>query len=153
MSLVCLAVCGLTIAFAAHLRGQQLKETEKLSPLKDWEFPDAKHHRGGNVGSVFASDYSSPKTFDEVWTFYAKKIGYAEEYKPNLSFGGSSDRYSIQILNSTNDSAVAVSKRPSAKSATLLRRGAGESVTVFLSRAADEDKTYITLVVEDREGR
>jgi hypothetical protein len=76
MSLSFLAVCGLAIVFAAQLQGQQPKGGEKPGPVKDWEFPDAEHHRGGNVGKVFASDYATSKPFDEVWTYYAKKIGY-----------------------------------------------------------------------------
>ena len=150
MSLSYLVVCGLAIIFAAQLQGQQPKEAEKRGPVKDWEFPAAEFHRGGNAGNVFASDYATPTPFDEVWTYYAKKIGYMGVYKPNLTHSGGAGQYEIQILNSTNDPAVARARRPSAKSATLIRRGAGEGITVFISRAADEDRTYITLIVEGK---
>ena len=126
--------------------------------LKEWEFPDAEHLRGGSVGEVFAAaDYATSKPFEEVWTYYAKKVGYEQEYKANLtygastfSFGSDSRQYQIQILNSTNEPGFAKGRRPSAKSATLMRRGAGGNVTVFISRAKDEDKTYFTLIVEGK---
>jgi hypothetical protein len=146
--LSCLALCGLAIVFGAQLQGQQPKEGEKQRPGKNWEFPDAVHHRGGKVGKLFASDYATPKPFDEVWTYYAKKIGYTKPYEPNLTYGGGAGQHEIQILNSTNDPAMAKARRPSAKSATLVRRGAGAGITVFISRATDEDKTYITLIVD-----
>lgn len=142
-----LAICGVAIVFAPQLQGQQ---ADKPGPVKDWEFPGAEHHRGAKVGKVFASDYATSKPFDEVWTHYAKKIGYTKAYEPNLTYAGGAGEYEIQILNSTNDPAVAKARRPSAKSATLIRRGAGGGITVFISRAADEDKTYITLIVEGK---
>lgn len=153
--LLSLIVCGLVIALAGQLRSQPAKTAEVEGPLKEWKAPDAEYLRGGKTGEVFAADYAISKSFEEVWTYYAKRIGYKEEYKPNLTFGGadfSSDRgkYQIQILNSTNDPAVAKAMRPSAKSATLIRRGAGGNVTIFISRAKDEDKTYVTLIVDGK---
>jgi len=133
--LSCLAVCGL-------VQGQQPKV------LKEWEFPAAENHRGTSLGKVFVSDHGASKPFEEVWTHYAKKIGYTKKYEPNLTHSGGAGQYEIQILNSTNDPGV--TRRPSTKSATLIRRGGGESITVFMSRAKDEEKTYITLIVEGK---
>jgi hypothetical protein len=102
---------------------------------------------------LVAADYATAKPFEEVWAYYAKKIGYAEEYKPNLTHAGGAGQHLIMILNSTNDPAVAQARRPSAKSATLIRRGADGNVTVFISRAKDEGKTYFTLIVEEKFAR
>jgi hypothetical protein len=156
--LLFVAGLGLGIAFAGPLRSQPAKAPKTTAPetggqLDEWKFPDAESHRSnGKAGNVFVADYATPKPFEEVWAYYAKKIGCKEKYKPNLSFGGiyfaGTDQYQIQILNSTNDPAVAKARRPSAKSATLIRRGAGGNVTVFVSRAKDEDKTHFTLIVE-----
>src|SRR5258706_3984976 len=111
--------------------------SENGGQLKKWEFPEAEQLRGGKVGDVFSADYGTSKSFEEVWTYYAKKVGYKQEYQPNLTHGesvGSNDggEYQIQILNSTNDPAIAKARRPTAKSATLMRRGAGRNVTVFI---------------------
>jgi hypothetical protein len=153
--LLSMVVCGLGIAFAGPLRFQPAKAAEKGGQLNEWEFPDAESHRAvGTRGNVSAADYATSKPFEEVWAYYAKKIGYKQEYQPNLTFGGTyfggTGQYRIQILNSTNDPVVAKARRPSAKSATLIRRGAGGNVTVFVSRAKDEDKTYFTLIVEEK---
>jgi len=136
------------IAYAGQLRTQPAKTEE-------WEFPDADQLRDGNLGEVFAADYATSKPFEDVWTYYAKKFGYQQEYKPNLTYGGrsfSSDspKCLIQILNSTNDPAMAKALRPSSKSATLIRRGADGNVTISISRAKDEEKTYFTLIVEGK---
>jgi len=143
-------VCGLGIAFAGQLRSQTAKAAEEGGELKEWEFPDAESHRTSSVGTVFAADYATSKPFEEVWAYYAKKIGHKQAYKPNQTYGGGAGQYQIQILNSLNDPAVAKASRPSAKSATLIRRGAGRNVTVFISHAKDEDKTYFTLIVEGK---
>ncbi len=121
----------------ANHYAEQLR-TEPVNP-EEWEFPDADHLRAGTVGGFFAADYAVSKPFEEVWTYYAKKLGYEEEYKPNLSYGGNSfssnsPGYLIQILNSTNDPGVAKVHRPSTKSATLIRRHAGGTVTIVISR-------------------
>jgi hypothetical protein len=146
-----MVVCGLGIAFAGPLRFQPAKAAEKGGQLNEWEFPDAESHRTGNPGNgLVAADYATSKPFEEVWAYYAKKIGYKKGYKPNLTHGGGAGQHLIQILNSTNDPAVAKARRPSAKSATLIRRGAGGNVTIFISRAKDEDKTYFTLIVEEK---
>jgi eukaryotic-like serine/threonine-protein kinase len=133
---------------AAQLQSQPAKTEE-------WECPGADRLRTSNVGDVFAADYVTLKPFEDVWTYYAKKLGYGQEYLPNLTYGSnsfSSDSgpYRIQILNSTNDPAVAKSLRPSTKSATLIRRGAYGKVTIIISRAKDEEKTYFTLIVEGK---
>ena len=94
-------------------------------------------------------------SFEDVWTYYAKKLGYEQEYKPNNasgsgSFSSNSPGYQIQVLNSTNDPDVASAFRPTTKSATLIRRGGYGKVTIIISRAKDEEKTYFTLIVEGK---
>jgi hypothetical protein len=148
--LLFIAVCGLGVALAGSLF-QPAKAAEKGSQLNEWKFPGAESQRMGNPGNgLVAADYVTSKSFEEVWAYYAKKIGYEKEYRPNLTYGGGTGQYLIQILNSTDESAAGKARRPSTKSATLIRRGAGESVTVFVSRAKDEDKTYFTLIVEEK---
>jgi hypothetical protein len=66
----------------------------------------------------------------------------------HLTYSEGAGRQEIINLNSTNDPVVAKAMRPTAKSATLIRRGAGRSVTVFISRAKDENKTYFALIIE-----
>ena len=107
----------------------------------------------GRLGrSVASADYATSKPFKEVWTYYAKKLGYKDEYRTNLTYGKSSSggagNYQIQILNSSDVPAARRVRRLNAKSATLIRRGVGGNVTIFISRAKDEDKTYFTLIVE-----
>jgi hypothetical protein len=155
-----MAACGLAIAFPEQVRSQQTATAEKPSQLKEWEFPGAESHRSSTTGGVFAADYATSKPFEEVWTYYAKKLGCNQEYKPNLTHAGSSSEFgtgrkttnsTLIIHNSTNDPGAARVRRPSAKSATLLRRGTdGRNVTIFISRAKDEDKTYFTLVLEGK---
>jgi hypothetical protein len=147
-----MVVCGLGIAFAGSLRFQPANAGEKGGQLKDWEFPDAESHRSVRFPQekVLAGDYATSKPFKEVWTYYAKKIGYKKDYEPNLACSGGDGQNEFVILNSTNDPAVAKARRPSATSATLIRRGPGGNVTVFISRAKDEDKTYFTLIVEKK---
>jgi hypothetical protein len=114
-------------------------------------FPDAESQRTGSPeNGLVAADYATSKPFEEVWAYYAKKIGYEKEYKPNLAHGGGSGGHLIQILNSTNSPAGAKESRPTTKSATLIQRGEGGNVTIFISRAKDEDKTYFTVIVEEK---
>src|SRR5262245_37547965 len=84
-----MAVGGVAIVFFGRLQSQPTTTAEKPSQLKEWEFPDAESHRSGTAGGVFAADYATSKPFEEVWTYYAKKLGYKQEYKPNLSYAGS----------------------------------------------------------------
>jgi hypothetical protein len=145
-----IAVCGLGIALAGSLF-QPAEAAEKGGQLDEWKFPDAESQRTGSPeNGLVAADYATSKPFEKVWAYYAKKIGYEKEYKPNLAFGGGSGGHLIQILNSTNDPAGAKESRPTTKSATLIQRGEGGNVTIFISRAKDEDKTYFTLIVEEK---
>ena len=152
--LLILLVGGFAIAIAGQSRFEPVKAAQKRSLLKDWEFPGAEQHRLSIVpGTVSAADYTSPKTFEDVWTYYAKKIGYNGKYEPNGQIAGGTEEAKgaeILILNSTGDPRVARSSRPKVTAATLIRRGSGANVTVFLSRGKDEDKTHITLVVEGK---
>jgi serine/threonine protein kinase len=139
---------GYVNALARQLETQPAK-------TKEWEFPDAERHRNSNIGDVFAADYASSKPFEDVWIYYAKKLGFEETYNPNLTFGSNSfhsnsGQYQIQILNSTNDPAAASALRPTTKSATLIRRGTDGKVTIIISRAKDEEKTYFTLIVDGK---
>ncbi|HEV3387201.1 MAG TPA: hypothetical protein VG097_20445, partial [Gemmata sp.] len=139
---------GYVNALAKQLETQPAKSEE-------WEFPDADRLRASNIGDVFAADYTASKPFEDVWTYYAKKLGFDQKYNSNLTFGSNSfssdsGRYQIQILNSTNDPGVASARRPTTKSATLIRRGGYGKVTIIISRAKDEEKTYFTLIVEGK---
>ena len=154
MLLVCsTVVCGLVMAMAGQLQSQPTKASQAIGPPKEWEFPDAESHRRSSAGNVHAGDYATSKSFEEVWTYYAKKTGCKEKYQPNgVIAGGTAESKGaeIQILNSTDDPMVANANRPKVTTSTLIRRGSGANVTVFLSRGKDEDKTYITLIVEGK---
>lgn len=137
---------------ANNLRGQLRSQPAKP---EQWEFPDAERHRANIVGDVFAADYATAKSFEDVWNYYAKKLGYEQEYRPNdqsgiTSFSSDSPGEQIQVLNSTNNPAVAKARRPTTKSSTLIRRGGYGKVTVIVSHAKDEEKTYFTLIVEGK---
>jgi eukaryotic-like serine/threonine-protein kinase len=138
--------------YANALRGQLRSEPAKP---EEWEFPGAERHRASIAGDVYAADYATSKPFEEVWTYYAKKLGYEHEYTQNdisgmSSFSSDSGPYHIQILNSATDPGVARAFRPITKSATLIRRGGYGKVTIIISRAKDEEKTYFTLIVDGK---
>jgi hypothetical protein len=137
------------MAVPGQLQSQSARRSQPGGPLKEWEFPDAESHRNGAVGNVHAGDYATSKSFEEVWTYYAKKMGYKGKYIPNEQFsGGTADGGSAEIMFMNSTDMTSTASRPKVTSSTLIRRGSGASVTVFLSRGKDEDKTYITLIVE-----
>lgn len=141
-------VGGLGIAFAVLLHFQLAKAADKVGLLKDWEFSEeVESLRKSRVGKVEAADFATSRPFEEVWTYYAKKFNYQEGYKPNHTHGGADGQSQVQILNSAP---VGGAGRPSTTSAALIRRGSGENVTVFISRAKDEDETFFTLIVEGK---
>ena len=122
---------------------------------EEWEFPDADHLREGNHGGLFAADYATTRPFEDVWTYYAKKLGYEQEYKQNLTYGSNSfssdsSKCQVQILNSTNDPAVAKAAPPEHKV------GNPHPARCRWHRhdcdfcAKDEEKTYFTLIVEGK---
>jgi hypothetical protein len=85
---------------------------------EEWEYPGADLQRSTTVGDVYAADYSIPKPFEDVWYYYAKKLGYEKEYIPNQSTGFTSfdstmGGYQLHILNSfRNPTAVRALTRP-----------------------------------------
>ena len=96
-------------------------------------------------------DYTVADSFDKVWEFYAKKLGTGlKSYSPGLGTSGggtdANDEYSVTVMTSDDRPEIPKS-RPEVKCATLARHTAHATVTVFVSRAKAEDKTYFNLVV------
>src|SRR5262249_54356038 len=123
--------------------------------LSDWEYPEAKSHTKleGESSKVYA--YSSPDALEKVWGHYAKLSGADKEFKPGASSAKTDFAFSLSAGRGTSTTGGVLyytgdPSRPSVRSATLVARRPGYTVTVFLSRSKDEDQTHISMVVEEK---
>jgi hypothetical protein len=139
--------------------------------LGDWEYPKAKSHtkmEGGSSKITQTGDtravaivpnlyaYSTSDALETVWGHYAKLSGIGDqEFKPGASSAKTDFTFSVSsgggsgamggVLYYTGDP-----KRPSVRSATIVAQRPGYTVTVFITRSNDEDKTHISMVVEEK---
>ena len=125
----CVFVSFATLPFLT--RGQ-----EQLAPPKtpteykrhEWE-PPSDNIVDGSFGNNGVAQWRSPKSFEELWVYYARKLRIENQYQPNFTTGMSDkDGVTRVIHNSSN-------LRGPERLATLIRRDPKQNVTICLASA------------------
>src|SRR4051794_6136843 len=88
----------------------------------EWQPPDAKSGSSTTSKTLAGTHYSTSQHLDEVWAYYAQKLGIKEKESPPVSYGssisGSGGTVEISILSTKENGAAT-------RAATLVRRTEG----------------------------
>jgi len=150
------------VALGALAQAQQpvapradLNSQLRTSALAPWVFPDAKERfrktpRQQEPFSVSSGRYETGAPFEQVWDFYAKKVGPTlPEQTPDqgpYEFGG------VHVVNGAVDHVKAINgvSRNGVQTANFLHKQGEQVTSINLFRSAEEGKTIITVQVVGR---
>jgi hypothetical protein len=170
------AVLGLLVPHPYRWHGAAPPAVSVTGPagpfvLSDWEYPQAKalsQLKGGSAeakrsghpdaGTFLPELYASstPDGLEAVWSHYAKLAGIdPKEFKPGESSGKTEFAFAIGAGGPSASIGGAMyytgdPTRPAVRSATIVAPRPGYTATVFITRARDEDRTHVTIVVEKK---
>jgi hypothetical protein len=118
-----------------------------LSPeqfLADWQPQGGQSRASGNSAGMRSEQHVVSKPLQEVWAFYAKKLGIEGEYLPNrhqgTTHGTPNGEVSVGLLSGGEEEGEL-------RSVIFTRRDSQRLLTIHLSGTTSGKKTLVGLVV------
>jgi hypothetical protein len=114
---------------------------------QDWAYPGAKGVASGVSDQMLASRvYVTPRPFEDVWRYYAQKVGYQSDVKkaaPPASVAPGGKNREVSVQNSF---------REDGKSSSFNISGDDGTVVIFIRRSKADKATRITITSIPKQG-